>query len=144
MLEHERWIAPLPDEIRSAVALRVDQMLAGVPTTNSAASNVVWRVSSMCSDSIRRWVAPPACNCVVAATDGGAAVLRCQASYEEPVGNGASALAAGYPRVFERLGDVIGQALKAAAAAGAASCVPRRRSAMRRSAALALPAIVTA
>ena len=51
--------------------------------------------------------------------NGGAAVLRCQASYEEPVGNGASALAAGYRTVFERLGDVIGQALKSAAAAGA-------------------------
>jgi hypothetical protein len=123
VLEHERWIAPLPDEIRSAVALRVGQTLAGAPAANSAAAQDVWRVHidvQRFDSTLGRaasvqllWSLRPT---------GGAAVLRCQASYEEPVGNGASALAAGFRTVFERLGDVIGQALKSAAAAGTPSC----------------------
>jgi uncharacterized protein len=123
VLEHERWIGPLPDEIRSAVALRVDQALAGVPPANGAASNVVWRVSldvQRFDSTLGRaagvqlaWSLQPA---------GGAAVLRCQASYEEPVSAGVNALAAGHRAVFERLGDVIGSAVKAAAAGAAPSC----------------------
>jgi len=123
VLEHERWVAPLPDEIRSAVALRVDQTLAGASAASSAASPGVWRVSldvqrfdaalGRAASVQLSWSLRPA---------GAATVLRCQASYEEPVGNGASALAAGYRTVFERLGDAIGQALKAAAAGATPSC----------------------
>jgi hypothetical protein len=123
VLEHERWIAPLADEIRSAVALRVGQALADVPSASSGASPGVWRVGidvqrfdsalGRAASVQLQWSLQPA---------GGTAVLRCQARYEEAVGSGASALAAGHRAVFERLGDVIGQAVKAAAAGGAPSC----------------------
>jgi uncharacterized protein len=123
VLEHERWVAPLPDEIRSAVALRAEQTLAAASAANSATSPGVWRVSldvqrfdaalGRAASVQLSWSLRPA---------GDATVLRCQASYEEPVGNGANALAAGYRTVFERLGDVIGQALKAAAAGATPSC----------------------
>ena len=123
VLEHERWVAPLPDEIRSAVALRVDQTLAGAPASNNAASPVVWRVSldvqrfdaalGRAASVQLSWSLRPA---------GAATVLRCQASYEESVGSGANALAAGYRMVFDRLGDVIVQALKAVAAGATPSC----------------------
>lgn len=123
VLEHERWIAPLPDEIRSAVMLRVGQGLADAPLSSNAASGGVWgvglevqRFDSMMGRSVGvqlQWSLQPG---------GGAAVLRCQARYEEPVGTGASALAAGYRAVFERLGDAIGRALRAAAAGGTPAC----------------------
>jgi uncharacterized lipoprotein YmbA len=123
VLEHERWVAPLPDEIRSAVTLRAEQTLAAAPAANSATSPGLWRVSldvqrfdaalGRAAGVQLSWSLRPA---------GAATVLRCQASYEEPVANGAGALAAGYRTVFERLGDVIGQALKAAAAGATPSC----------------------
>jgi hypothetical protein len=123
VLEHERWIAPLGDEIRSVVALRVGQALAAVPASNHAAAAGVWRIGidvQRFESALGRaasvqllWSLQPA---------GGAAVLRCQARYEEPVGGGATALAAGHRALFERLGDVIGQAVKAAAAGGTPSC----------------------
>jgi uncharacterized protein len=123
VLEHDRWIAPLGDEIRSAVTLRVGQSLADVPLSSNAASAAVWgvglevqRFDSMMGRSVGvqlQWSLQPG---------GGAAVLRCQAHYEEQVGAGASALAAGYRAVFERLGDAIGRALSVAAAGGTPAC----------------------
>ncbi|MFI4931812.1 MAG: membrane integrity-associated transporter subunit PqiC [Burkholderiales bacterium] len=123
VLEQERWIAPLGDEIRTAVALRVGQALADAPRSNHAASAGVWgiglevqRFDSVMGRAVGvqlQWSLQPA---------SGAAVLRCQARYEEPVGTGASALAAGYRAVFERLGDAIGRALQVAAAGGTPAC----------------------
>ena len=123
VLEHERWIAPLGDEIRSAVSLRVGQALAGLPPGNGAAFGGVWRVGvdvqrfdstlGRAASVQLQWSLQPAV---------GGALLRCQASYEEPVGTGVNALAAGHRAVFERLGDVIGQAVKVAAGGGTPSC----------------------
>jgi len=123
VLEYERWVAPLPEEIRSAVALRVEQTLADAPIANSTASPGVWRVTL----DVQRFEATLGRAASVQLSwslrpSGAAPLLRCQASYEEAVGNGASALAAGYRTVFERLGDVIGQALRAAAGGATPSC----------------------
>lgn len=123
VLEHERWIAPLGDEIRSVVALRVDQALAGASSAGAAGSVVVWRIGidvqrfdSLLGRSAGvqlQWSLQPT---------GGATLLRCQVSYEEAVGAGVVALSAGHRALFERLGDAIGQAVKAAAAGGTPSC----------------------
>ena len=50
------------------------------------------------------------------------AAVRCQASYEQPVGAGVAALTSGHRALFEQLGDVIGRALKVAASGGTPSC----------------------
>ncbi|HEY6354037.1 MAG TPA: PqiC family protein, partial [Burkholderiaceae bacterium] len=119
VLEHDRWIAPLGEEIRAALTLRVGQVLADVPPSSHAASAGAWRVGL----EVQRFDSMMGRSASVQLQwslqqGGGAAVLRCQARYEESVGTGASALAAGYRAVFERLGDAIARALQVAAAGG--------------------------
>jgi len=123
VLEYERWIAPLGDEIRGAVALRIEQMLAqGVPAT-APASDHTWRVRIDVQrfDSMLGRAASMQLQWSLRATGGGAS-LRCHATYEQPVGPGVTALAAGHRALVEQLGDVIGQAIKTAAAGGTPAC----------------------
>lgn len=121
VLEYERWIAPLGDEIRDAVSLRIDQML--VLASPSGSSDRTWRVRIDVQrfDSMLARAASMQVQWSLRATGGGPA-LRCQASYEQPVGAGVGALAAGHRALVERLGDVIGRALETAAAGGTPSC----------------------
>ena len=121
VLEYERWIAPLGDEIRDAVTLRIDQMLA--QANPGAAGDHIWRVRIDVQrfDSMLGRAASMQVQWSLRATGGGPS-LRCQASYEQAVGPGVGALAAGHRALVERLGDVIGQALKAAAAGSQPSC----------------------
>jgi len=122
VLEHERWIAPLGDEIRQAIVLRVGQAVADV-TPAATAGEGPWRVGvdvqrfdamlHRAAGAQLQWsLQGPA----------GSATLRCQASYEQPVGVGVEALAAGYRALFERLSDAIGAAVKAAATGGTPGC----------------------
>ena len=122
VLEHERWIAPLSDEIRAVVTLRVEQALLPSSPGAVAVADRVWRVRLDVQrfDSMLGRAASVQVQWSLHA--GGGTALRCQASYEEPVAAGAAALAAGHRALFERLGDVIGQALKAAASGGTPSC----------------------
>ena len=116
VLENDRWIAPLGDEIRGVITLRIEQLLAGSAPGPAPVAERPWRVrldvqrfDSMLGSAVSVQV-----HWALLAPGGGAA-LRCQARYEQPVGSGTSALAAGHRAIFERLGDVIGQALKSAA-----------------------------
>lgn len=121
VLEYERWIAPLGDEIRDAVTLRIDQMLAQAGP--GAVSDRTWRVRIDVQrfDSMLARAASMQVQWSLRATGGGLS-LRCQASYEQPVGPGVGALAAGHRALVERLGDVIGQALKTAGGGSEPSC----------------------
>jgi uncharacterized lipoprotein YmbA len=123
VLEHERWIAPLGDEIRAAITLRIEQaLLQGTPGPVAVAERP-WRVRLDVQrfDSMPGRVASVQVQWSLQAAVGGTA-LRCQASYEQPVAGGVAALTAGHRALFERLGDVIGQALKVAAGGGTPSC----------------------
>jgi uncharacterized lipoprotein YmbA len=122
VLEHERWIAPLGDEIRQAVALRIGQALADVVPSNAAGEGP-WRVTLDVQrfDAMLHRAASVQLQWSLQGAANGVA-LRCQASYEQPAGVGAEALSAAYRAVFERLGDVIGQAIKVAATGGTPSC----------------------
>ena len=121
VLENDRWIAPLGDEIRSVITLRIERLLTG--TAPGLAVDRPWRVRLDVQrfDSMLGRAVGTQVHWALLAPGGGAA-LRCQANYEQPVGGGASALAAGHRAVFERLGDVIGQAIKTAASGGTPSC----------------------
>jgi uncharacterized protein len=123
VLEHERWIAPLGDEIRAAIALRVQQVLAVTAPAPAAATDRPWRVRLDVQrfDSTLARVASVQLLWSMQQAGSGT-VLRCQASYEQAVAPGVAALAAGHRAVFERLGNVIGQAIQAAAAGGTPSC----------------------
>jgi uncharacterized lipoprotein YmbA len=123
VLEYERWIGPLSDEIRDAVALRIEQALAQAAPAAQPVADHTWRVRIDVQrfDSMLGRAASQQLQWSLRATGGGPA-LRCHASYEQPVGPGVGALAAGHRALVERLGDVIGQALKTAAAGGTPSC----------------------
>jgi len=124
VLEYERWIGPLGDEIRDAVALRIEQALAqAAPAAQPAADQHIWRVRIDVErfDSMLGRAASVQLQWSLRAAGGGP-LLRCHASYEQPVGAGVNALAAGHRALIERLGDLIGQALKTAAAGGTPSC----------------------
>lgn len=123
VLENERWIAPLGDEIRAVITLRVEQaLLQGAPSATPVADRA-WRVRVDVQrfDSMLGRAVSVQVHWALLAPGGGAA-LRCQANYEQPVAGGVSALTAGHRALFERLGDVIGQALKTAASGGTPSC----------------------
>lgn len=123
LLEHERWIAPLGDEIRTVITLRVDQALAQDMPARAAVVDRSWRVRLDVQrfDSVLGRADSVQVHWSLHAAGGGTA-LRCQASYEQPVGPGVSALAEGHRAVFEHLGDVIGQALRAVATGTTPSC----------------------
>lgn len=122
VLEYERWVAPLADEIRALLTLRIERGLADAPAPVAAADRR-WRVRvdvqrfdallGRAAAVQLRWVLQQA---------GGEPVLRCQASYEQPVSAGAAALVAGERALFDRLGDAIARAIVAAAGGGTPVC----------------------
>jgi uncharacterized lipoprotein YmbA len=123
VLENDRWIAPLGDEIRGVITLRIERLLATSAPGPAPVADRPWRVRLDVQrfDSMLGRAVSAQVHWALLAPGGGAA-LRCQANYERPVGSGASALAAGHRALFEQLGDVIGQALKTAASGGKPSC----------------------
>jgi uncharacterized lipoprotein YmbA len=120
-LEHERWIAPLADEIRAAIALRIDAALATAPAPAVATAPVrvaieVQRFDSTLGDAAglqTLWSLQQA---------GSGTALRCLVNDRQPVADGPAALVAAHRALLERLGDAIGRALRAAAAGGVPAC----------------------
>ena len=120
-LEHERWIAPLADEIRAALVLRIDAALreTSAPAPASAPYRVTLEVQRFDSTLggaaglLAVWSLQP---------PGGANALRCQVNDSQTVTNGPAALVAGHRALLQRLGDAIGRALRAAAAGGTPAC----------------------
>ena len=120
-LEHERWIAPLADEIRAALALRIDAALAAAPATPTAAAP--WRVAL----EVQRFDSTLGGTASMQAVwsfqqAGSSVVLRCQINDREPVAAGPVSLVAGHRLIVERLGDAIGRAVRAAAGGATPTC----------------------
>jgi uncharacterized lipoprotein YmbA len=119
-LEHERWIAPLADEIRAALALRIDAALSDLAATSVDAP---WRVTL----DVQRfdstlggaaglqalWSLQPS---------GNGTALRCQVNDREAVAAGPAALVSGHRAMLQRLGDAIARALRTAATGGKPAC----------------------
>jgi uncharacterized lipoprotein YmbA len=119
VLEQERWIAPLGDELRAALTEGLSRRLG--PPASAGAWDVgvdVQRFESVAGRlaridaawSVRR----------------GDAVLRCLTRIEEPVGAGTVALAAGHREVVQALADGIADAAAALSAGRPAGCPPGR------------------
>jgi uncharacterized lipoprotein YmbA len=122
-LEHERWIAPLADEIRSALALRIDAALVASAAPTAAVSAAPWRVALQ----VQRFDSTLGGSASLQAVwsleqPGGGTALRCQVNDREAVAASPVALVAGHRAIVERLGDAIGRALRAAAAGAAPAC----------------------
>jgi len=123
-LEHERWIAPLADEIRAALALRIDAALAAAPSVPAAAAvGAPWRVALEVQRFDSTLGGAASLQAVWSLQSGDGRALRCQVNDREGVAAGPAALVAGHRALIERLGDAIGRALRAATAGGGPACV---------------------
>lgn len=122
VLEYDRWIAPLGDEIRAALSQRIGSALAAGATP--AAAGKTWRITVDVQrfDSALGRYARVETEWAVRAADGAGAALRCRSVFEQPVGPGVPALAAGHRAAMAQLGDTLAAALKAAASGTPTGC----------------------
>lgn len=109
LLENERWIAPLADEMRAALAERLRQAgpVLGQPGT--------WRITVEVQrfDSLPGRQARLEAEWSLLPPDGKTARQRCRGVFEEPTaGPSYAALAAAHRAAVARLGDAIGAALQ--------------------------------
>lgn len=122
VLEHDRWIAPLADEMRAALSQHIGRGLA--QTTAPAAgrwqlSVDVLRLDSMLGRQARlevQWLLQPV---HTAPTGPG---LRCHAVYEQAVAGGVPALAQGHRMALAQLGNALVAALRASAVGATPRC----------------------
>ena len=123
VLEQERWIGPLGEEVRAAVTDRLTQAV-GAPAA-AAAPSQRWRIRI----DVQRFDSAPGREARIEATwtlasDAEAAVpLRCRGEYVQPLaGSGYLALAKGHQQAITQLADAIASALKAVTAGQTATC----------------------
>lgn len=120
VLEQERWVAPLAEEVRAALAARIEAEL-GTPAAKAAPA---WRVRV----EVSRFEAAPVREARLEATwtilgDDGSVAARCRGEFvEAPSAEGYLALAAGLRAVVARAGDAAAISLKAAASGRAGVC----------------------
>jgi uncharacterized lipoprotein YmbA len=126
VLEQERWIAPLGEEIRAAVADRLTQEV-GAPAV-SAESRKRWRIRI----DVHRFDSTPGREARLEATwtlssdADAAAALRCRGEFVQALAaSGYLALAKGHQQAVTTLADAIGSELKALSAGQTATCGPQ-------------------
>lgn len=121
LLEQERWIAPLADEVRAALSEHMAVTL-GTPGATPATGRKDWRVAV----DVQRFDSTPGRITIVAVwsvqSGGTAPVLRCRGVYEQGVGAGVPALAAGHRQAVERLGAALASAVTALDAGRSVDC----------------------
>ena len=122
LLESERWIAPLADEYRAALAERLTRAL-GPPGGPGGTGGKAWRIRV----DVQRFDSLPAAYVREEATwsvAAGSATLTCHGSLQERVEAGFPALAAGHRKAIERLGDAIAATLRELDAGRTPACPP--------------------
>jgi uncharacterized lipoprotein YmbA len=119
LLENERWIAPLADELHTALVDALSRRL-GPPQPTAAKP---WRVRV----DVQRFDSGPGPRvrddidwAIVGS--GAAAALQCRGVFTASVGDGVPALAAGHREAVARLADAIAGAVEALAAGRPAAC----------------------
>ena len=125
VLEQERWIGPLGEEIRAAVADRLTQEV-GAPAA-SAESRKRWRIRI----DVQRFDSAPGREARLEATwtlssDADAAsALRCRGEFVQALATGGYlALTKGHQQAVTALADAIGSELKTLNAGQTATCSP--------------------
>ncbi len=126
VLEQERWIAPLGEEVRAAVTERLTQVV-GAPTASTLPGRR-WRIRI----DVQRFESAPGREARIEATwtlasDAEAATpLRCHSEFVQPLAaSGYLALAKGHQQAASQLADAIASTLKAVVAGQAATCAGR-------------------
>jgi uncharacterized protein len=125
VLEQERWIAPLADEIRAALSEHLAATL-GTPGVGAAAGRKEWRVAV----DVQRFDSTPGRSSlaaqwtVLAGSD--TPTLRCRSVHEQGVGAGVPAMAGGHRQALAQLGAAIAGAVAALDAGRPAQCPATR------------------
>lgn len=125
LVETERWIAPLGDEIRDAIASDLvashsGENLGGLPQGDRKLVKI--RVD------LRRFDSEPGVQASITAAwslrraPGNAAALSCSSRINEPVGAGYNALVQGHQRALARLAAAIAKPASAMANGGSPAC----------------------
>lgn len=124
VLEQERWISPLADEVRAALAQHLRQTLPP-EVTGSTTAMPRWRVAVevLRFESLPGRLARLDAQWLLRAIEGSSAPgLRCQASFSQPAPGGYAALAAAHRAALVQLGDAISAGLVALDKGGAPVC----------------------
>ena len=118
VLEQERWIAPLADELGGALTEALARRL-GPPGTSDP-----WQIAV----DVQRFESVPGklarLDAAWSVRRGSAAPLRCLAMLEQPASADASSLAEAHRRAVQALGARIGAAVAALQAGGTPACTP--------------------
>ena len=116
VLEQERWIAPLAEELRAAITERLTQMLGAPLTESGGEMQRRWRIKV----DVQRFESSPGVEArlealwSVRAVSGEAASLSCRVEIaQSPGADGYLGLANAHRQGVRKLGDAIGSALKA-------------------------------
>lgn len=123
VLEQERWIGPLGDELRLAVTQRVTQII-GPAATGPGRDRWDVRIEVQRFESAPGREARLEAVWTVSSLDKPTVALRCRGAFVQVVerSGGYVALASGHQQAAAQLGDAIGTALKAMAASRQGSC----------------------
>ncbi len=128
VLENERWIAPLADDLHAALAERLTQSLGAEEGAAPAAGRPAWRIAV----DVRRFESDPAraarLDVAWSVEAAGAAARRaplaCTGRFEQSVGSGYPALAAGHRQALARLADALAATVRALDRDAAAAVCP--------------------
>lgn len=122
VLENERWIAPLGDEIRGAVVERLTRTFGPPNAGPSAEGSPAWRIRI----DVQRFDLMPNREARLEADwslRGEGKALRCHAAFAQPVPSlDFGALARAQQQAVARLADAIGKALETSGKGAAAGC----------------------
>lgn len=122
LLEQERWVAPLADEVRGAFGEALARRL-GAPGLLKPPSGKTWRLRI----DVQRFDSAPSQHAVLvvdwsASSGGGAPELRCRDGVNQPVPAELPALAAAHRQAIAQVGERIAVALAALDAGTAVRC----------------------
>ncbi len=125
VLEHDRWIAPLDEELRAAIGERLATRLGPPAAAHAGGADAArWRidVQVLRFDSAAKRHARLTADWAIRGRTAG---LSCRATVEEAVGaDSVDALVQAHQRVAGRLADTMAAALERLARGDAAACAP--------------------